>query len=148
MIEVEVMTPESVHLLRKSFQRIEAHGHVAALAFYRRLFEIDPTLRPLFRTDIEAQAGKLIEMLSVALAMLEKPGQLRATLEELGARHVGYGVKDEHYATVRMALIDMLGTVLGDGFTPTLRAAWSDVLNAISEMMLAGTAKQMAMAHV
>lgn len=141
------MTAESVHILRKSFQRIEAHGHVAALAFYRRLFELDPSLRPMFRTDIETQAAKLIDMLSAALAMLEKPAQLRATLEDLGARHVGYGVKPEHYDTVRAALIDMLATVLGPEFTPSLRAAWTDLLVAISETMLAGAARQVAIAH-
>jgi hemoglobin-like flavoprotein len=68
---------------------VEAQGHVAALVFYQRLFEIDPSLRPLFRNDIEAQAGKLMEMLTAALAMMEKPGELRVTLEALGARHVG-----------------------------------------------------------
>ena len=49
------MTTESLHDLRKSFQKVEAQGHVAALVFYRRLFEIDSSLRPLFRNDIEAQ---------------------------------------------------------------------------------------------
>jgi len=135
------MTTESVHQLRKSFQKVEAQGHVAALVFYQRLFEIDPSLRPLFRNDIEAQAGKLMEMLTAALAMMEKPGELRVTLEALGARHVGYGVKEKHYSTVRTALIDMLATVMGHDFTPSLRKAWTDILMAISDMMLAGAAK-------
>jgi hemoglobin-like flavoprotein len=141
------MTPESVHQLRKSFQRIEAQGHVAALAFYQRLFEIDPTLRPLFRNNIEAQATKLMEMLSVALAMLDRPDQLRATLEDLGARHVGYGVKDSHYATVGTALIDMLADVLGHDFNPSLRASWIELLASISAMMLTGAARARSLVH-
>lgn len=141
------MTTETIHQLRKSFQRVEAQGHVAALVFYRRLFEIDPSLRPLFRTDIEAQAAKLMEMLAAALAMMEKPEELRSTLEALGARHVGYGVKEEHYSTVRTALLDMFDAVLGSVFTPALRKAWTDLLCAISDMMLAGAAKGFAPTH-
>lgn len=147
MVRDKVMTTETIHQLRKSFQRVEAQGHVAALVFYRRLFEIDPSLRPLFKTDIEAQAGKLMEMLAAALAMMEKPEELRSTLEALGARHVGYGVKEEHYTTVRTALLDMFAAILGADFTPSLRKAWTDLLCTISDMMLAGAAKGFAPAH-
>ena len=135
------MTPDAKLLLRKSFERVESQGHVAALVFYQHLFALDPALRPLFRNDIEAQAQKLIEMLSAALGLLERPAELRVTLEQLGARHVAYGVEPAHYATVGSALLAMLGTVLGADFTPEVRAAWTGLYGVVSETMLAGAAK-------
>src|SRR5262245_9887064 len=102
------MNAAQAHLVRKSFSVIERQAEVAALVFYRRLFELAPAVRPLFKTDIQEQSRKLLEMLGVALSMLERPADLAGELEQLGARHVGYGTRPEHYATVRQALLEMV----------------------------------------
>jgi len=115
------MTSHQVYLIRKSFAELARHDHVAALVFYRRLFEIDPSLRPMFKGDIEAQSKKLLDMLAVLIAMLERPLGLELELRAMGSRHAGYGVKDAHYATVGRALLDMLAETLDTGFTPGAR---------------------------
>ncbi|MBL9145489.1 MAG: hypothetical protein JNM99_17565 [Verrucomicrobiaceae bacterium] len=134
------MSPDQVHLIRKSFAELSRHDHVAALVFYRRLFEIDPTLRPLFVGDIEQQAKKLIDMLAALISMLERPVGLDMELRAMGARHADYGVKDEHYATVGGALIDMLSEVLGNKFTPAAREAWLALYGAVEATMKRGAA--------
>lgn len=80
----EALTPQQVHLLRKTFAQLARHDHVSALAFYRRLFEISPELRPMFKGDIEVQSKKLIEMLGILIAMLERPHGLEIELKEMG----------------------------------------------------------------
>ena len=134
------MSPDQVHLIRKSFAELSRHDHVAALVFYRRLFEVDPTLRPLFVGDIEQQAKKLIDMLAALISMLERPVGLDMELRAMGARHADYGVKDEHYATVGGALIDMLSEVLGNKFTPATREAWLALYGAVEATMKRGAA--------
>jgi hemoglobin-like flavoprotein len=135
-----VLTADQTYRVRKSFIQVERQSQVAALVFYQRLFELDPALRPLFKTDIELQAEKLMEMLAAALSLLERPGELTSTLEDLGARHVGYGVKTEHYATVGTALLAMLESVLGKEFTAETRAAWTELYGLIAATMLRGAA--------
>ena len=132
------MTPQQVYLIRKSFAELARHDHVAALVFYRRLFEIDPALKPLFTGGIEEQARKLMEMLGVLIAMLERPLGLDMELRAMGARHAGYGVKDEHYATVGRALLDMLAETLDKDFTPEVRAAWAALYGAVEGTMKTG----------
>lgn len=132
------MTPEQVLLIRKSFAELTRHEHVAALVFYRRLFEMDPELRPLFTTDIEEQAQKLLDMLGVLIAMLERPVGLEMELRAMGARHLDYGVKDQHYATVGGALLHMLAEVLGNKFTEETKAAWLALYQAVEATMKAG----------
>ncbi len=132
------MSPQQVYLIRKSFADLARHEHVAALVFYRRLFEIDPSLRPMFKGDIEEQSKKLIDMLAALIAMLEQPAGLDIELRAMGARHAGYGVKDEHYATVGGALLDMLAETLGSEFTPEVRAAWTALYSAVETTMKAG----------
>lgn len=135
------MTPVQVHLIRKSFAELSRHDHVAALVFYRRLFEIDPGLRPLFTNDIEEQSRKLLDMLAVLIAMLERPVGLELELKAMGLRHVEYGVKEEHYATVGGALLDMLAEVLGAKFTPEVREAWTLLYGAVESLMKEGAAQ-------
>ena len=136
------MTPQQVHLIRKSFAELARHDHVAALVFYRRLFELDPGLRPLFKNDIEEQSRKLLDMLGVLIAMLERPVGLELELKAMGARHLGYGVRDEHYASVGQALLDMLAEVLETRFTPEVREAWTQLYGAVEAVMKLGAAEE------
>lgn len=135
------MSPEQVHLIRKSFAELSRHEHIAALVFYRRLFEIDPNLQRLFKGDIEEQSRKLVEMLGVLIAMLERPLGLELELKAMGLRHAGYGVKDEHYAMVGRALLDMLAETLDRGFTPEVREAWTALYGAVETVMKLGAAE-------
>lgn len=134
------MTGEQIHLLRKSFAQLHGKESVASLAFYRRLFELAPEVRPLFHTDIEEQGRKLMEILGFALGRLDRPAELLAALEGLGARHVGYGATAEHYPVVGRALLDMLAESLGAAFTPAVRAAWTELYQVCTEAMLRGAA--------
>jgi len=135
------MTPQQVQLIRDSFAELTRHGHVAALVFYKRLFEIAPELRPMFRGDIEVQSKKLLDMLGVLIAMLERPLGLELELKAMGARHVDYGVVDEHYAVVGAALLGMLAETLGKDFTPEVRTAWTALYGAVETLMKAGAAE-------
>ena len=116
---------------------------LAAELFYAKLFELDPSLKALFKGDIKAQGARLMTMIGVAVANLDRPEILMPVLKGLGTRHGGYGVKDHHYDTVAAALLDALQRGLGDAFTPQVKAAWIVVYG-----VLAGTMKAAAMPGV
>ncbi len=132
--------PRKAYLIRKSFAVVEARGSLAALVFYRRLFEAFPSVRPLFKNDIEEQAKKLTDMLASLISLLDRGGALMAELHEMGARHATYGVKDAHYPAVGQALMEMLDEVLGKDFTPEVREAWSELYAAVVTAMRDGAA--------
>jgi hemoglobin-like flavoprotein len=56
----------------------------------------------------------------------------------LGARHAGYGVKDQHYKVVGEALIWTLERGLADQFTPEVERAWVRVYLLLAATMQAG----------
>ena len=112
----------------------------AAALFYERLFELDPALRPLFRGDMGAQGRKLMTMIGVAVKGLGRLSEIVPTIQKLGARHVAYGVKDEHYATVDAALLWTLGQGLGERFTSEISAAWMNAYTLLSDTMRAAAA--------
>ena len=129
------MTPESKRLVQESWTLVEPIAETAAALFYGRLFELDPSLRSLFRSSREAQAQKLAQALAVVVKGLEHPAQLRGAIEALGRRHAGYGVRDEHYTTVGEALLWTLEQGLGAAFTPDVRAAWGDAYGWLAFVM-------------
>ncbi|HZO84664.1 MAG TPA: globin family protein [Verrucomicrobiae bacterium] len=130
-----MITENQIQLIRQTFALVAPKADVAALIFYRRLFELDPSLRPLFRTDIEQQAVKLMQMLTAAVRLLDRPQTLVPVLEDLGRRHVGYGVRDEHYETVGAALLWMLSETLAEHFTSAAHDAWANLYTLVATTM-------------
>lgn len=136
------MTPERRQLVTESWKALAPNGPQVGAIFYRRLFEIDPSLRPLFKDAIlDEQIRKLTTMLDLIVHWLDLPEKLVPVLKQLGARHQGYGVQDEHYAKVGTALMGTLEEGLGDKFTPDVRNAWSEAFLLISSLMRRGAAK-------
>lgn len=140
MTATAAMTPEQVRLVRESFALVQPLAAPAAADFYQRLFARDPALRALFRGDLAEQGRRLMQMIGGAVAMLDRPAALEATLRQLGARHVGYGVRPDHYASVGAALLDTLAHGLGEAFTPAVRAAWTAMYGHVSRTMQDGAA--------
>jgi hemoglobin-like flavoprotein len=134
------MDTETLHILRKSFAAIEDRAEITALIFYKRLFEAAPHLRPMFKGDIREQAAKLTEMIALGLSLAERPLVFDTEMRELGARHVEYGVQDEQYALVGNILLATLEEVLGDQFTPEIRAVWAQFYDEMCDAALAGAA--------
>jgi hemoglobin-like flavoprotein len=127
-------------LLRRSFDRIAPQSGIAAMIFYRNLFTLDPSLRSLFHTTIELQGRKFMDSLEYAVASLENPQAVISALEAMGRRHVTYGTKPGHYATVVKALLQTLGECLEKEFTPAVEAAWRRALEFVAETMQRGAA--------
>jgi hemoglobin-like flavoprotein len=133
------MTPRQVALVRQSWMQLQPVADEAARMFYVRLFEIDPALKPLFRSDIAEQGRKLMGMLAVAIHALERIDSL-AGLQDLGARHARYGVKPEHYPRVGEALLWALEQGLGGAFTVEVKDAWGAAYARLARRMQAAQA--------
>jgi hemoglobin-like flavoprotein len=122
-----VLSEQQVALVQSSFKMVVPIAGVAADLFYARLFEIDPTLKPMFRGDMKEQGRKLMQMLSVAVNGLNSLDKIVPAIQDLGKRHVGYGVREKDYQTVGTALLWTLEQGLGSEFTPDVREAWTAV---------------------
>src|SRR5437764_14278112 len=104
------MTPEQKRLVRHTWDQVAPMAEAAADMFYRRLFEIDPDTRQLFRaTEMVAQRKKLLQTLSFAINGLDDLDGLASKVEALGRRHAGYGVTDAHYDCVGAPVAWTLG---------------------------------------
>jgi len=129
------MTPQQIALVRSSFADVSPIADSAAKLFYSRLFELDPSLRPLFRNSLDAQGSKLMNMIAGAVCLLDQPEKLMPVIRNLGRRHTAYGVEDQHYETVGTALLWTLEKGLGAAFTPEVENAWIAVYGVLADNM-------------
>jgi hemoglobin-like flavoprotein len=130
------MTPAQKNLVQSTWSKVVPIADTAAKMFYDRLFEIDPSTRPLFRsTDLAEQRRKLLQVLSAAIAGLDKLEDLVPIVETLGRKHAGYGVKDAHYDSVGAALLWTLEQGLGAAWNGETAAAWTEVYGILAGVM-------------
>jgi hemoglobin-like flavoprotein len=130
-----LMTPEDVDLVQTSFKKVVPIADTAADLFYDRLFAIAPEARALFPQDMKEQKKKLIAMLATAVDNLHQVNAIVPAVEELGKRHLTYGVTAQHYEPVGAALLWTLEQGLGDAFTPPLKAAWTEAYLTLAGVM-------------
>jgi len=130
-----MVTSRQRALVQESFAALAPIAEDAMALFYRRLFEIDPTLRRMFPADMTSQHRKLAQMLTAAVKGLDHLDRLVPVVQDLGRRHAGYGVTDAHYDTVGAALLWTLEKGLGPGFTPEMKDAWATVYGVLAAVM-------------
>jgi hemoglobin-like flavoprotein len=129
------MTPHQITLVETTWQQVMPIQEKAAELFYGKLFEMDPSLKSLFKGDMVEQGRKLMKMIGVAVNGLKRLDQIVPAVQDLGRRHVGYGVEAKHYDTVGGALLWTLETGLGSAFTPDVKEAWATAYGILATTM-------------
>jgi len=137
----DTMDDSTKKLVQDSWSQVAPSADKAAELFYARLFELEPTLKLLFKAPMAAQGKLLMKALDGAVAGLSDVDALVPVLQNLGVRHAGYGVVDKDYDTVGVALLWTLGQGLGDGFTAEVEAAWTEVYGVVASVMKQAQAK-------
>lgn len=138
------MTPETITLVKESWAKVLPITETAAELFYGKLFELDPSVKSLFKGDMKEQGKKLMSILNTAVNALDKLDTIVPAIQDMGKRHVDYGVKDEHYDTVGEALIWTLGEGLQDDFTDDVKQAWISVYTLVADTMKTAAAEKAA----
>jgi methyl-accepting chemotaxis protein len=84
-------------------------------------------------------------MLLATLVLLRKSLRdlegIAPKLRQLGARHVAYGARPEHYPVVAEVLLASMAEVAGEAWTDAVASAWAGALGLVAEAMLEGAAE-------
>ena len=84
-------------------------------------------------------AAYLIEMLDTALQMLGPDSELLTEImQDLGVKHIRYGVAPDMFPRMGEALLHTLQVSLGKSYTPELKQAWEETYKALSNEMIRG----------
>jgi hemoglobin-like flavoprotein len=125
--------------LETSFDLVAPRGDELMDVFYARLFAAAPAVRPLFAgTDLRRQKGMLLGALVLLRKSLRDLDRIVPALREMGARHVSYGARPEHYPVVGEVLIASMAEIAGDDWRPEYEAAWATAYGIVAATMIEG----------
>ncbi len=129
------MKQTEIDNVQRTFKQVAQIKEQAAELFYGRLFELNPALKKMFRSDIKSQGKKLMVALATVVAGLNNLDKIVPVVQSLGVKHVGYGVKPQDYDTVGAALIWTLEKGLGADFTPAVKDSWVAAYTLLAGVM-------------
>jgi hemoglobin-like flavoprotein len=131
-----------IDALETSFDLVAPKGDELMEIFYSNLFAVAPSVQPLFAgTDMARQRAMLLSALVLLRRSLRGIDAAVPTLKRLGARHVAYGVRAEHYPVVGHVLIGAMAQVAGRAWEPRYGEAWSEAFGVVAGVMLEGAAE-------
>lgn len=123
-------------VIQSTFAQVPDADLLAA-RFYDRLFTIDASTKPLFKGDMAEQRKKLIQTLAVVVNGIENLDALVPAIQQLGKRHVQYGITTEHWSSVGAALLWALEDAFGAAFTEEVHDAWAAAYGVIAQTAIA-----------
>jgi methyl-accepting chemotaxis protein len=131
--------PLDLEALETSFDLVAPHGDELMDIFYARLFATAPAVKPLFAgTDLRRQKSMLLGTLVLLRKSLRDLDPIVPKLRELGARHVAYGSRPDHYPVVGQVLIASMAEVAGTAWRPDYERAWAAAFDIVARAMLDG----------
>jgi len=130
------LSEDEIELLRDTLVYLQERKDLATSVFYENLFEIDPSLRPMFDDDLTEQSNKALFAFGAVVAQIHDVETCREMTRGLANRHVGYGVIPEHYPKVGAAVIATVSMVMGDAMTPHIASAWQKAYDQIAGAMI------------
>ncbi len=133
--EPSPLTVEQKCLIRDSWQSVLLIQEQVAALFYARLFELDPSVKKLFKGKLDFQGDKLMMTLNVVVNALDDLTDVEAMLQAMGKRHLIYSVELAHFETVGSALIWALQQGLGESFHEEVSDAWVIAYGLIATTM-------------
>jgi hemoglobin-like flavoprotein len=132
------MTSQSISRILASYEEIAPRMDGMVAGFYQRLFAACPEARGLFQSDMTIQRQHLAATLALLVRNLQFQDLLEEPVMDLGAQHVTFGARPEHYPVVRESLLASLGEALGDRWTAAVAADWAALLDHVVQVMLKG----------
>jgi nitric oxide dioxygenase len=134
------VTSDAIDRVRASFVALAPRMGAVSQTFYDRLFEVAPEVRRLFAPDMTRQRGHFEAALALLLRNISMLEILGPSLMALGAEHVSYGARTEHYDVARDCLIHALRHHAGEAWSDELERDWHDAIGAVMQPMLRGAA--------
>ena len=136
-----------IERLESSFNLLAPRGPELVDRFYAHLFSKHPALRPMFPSDMGEQKKKRLASLVLVIENIRKTEKLEQPLQDLGARHVGFGTQAEHYPVVRDTLVSVMAEMAGEAWNDQLTQDWNGALDFVSSVMLEGAESAVPAGH-
>eukprot|EP00607_Mallomonas_marina_P007162 CAMPEP_0182416392 /NCGR_PEP_ID=MMETSP1167-20130531/681_1 /TAXON_ID=2988 /ORGANISM="Mallomonas Sp, Strain CCMP3275" /LENGTH=266 /DNA_ID=CAMNT_0024589111 /DNA_START=42 /DNA_END=842 /DNA_ORIENTATION=- len=105
-------------------------------SFYQRMFDVNPSSKPLFKSNIMSQGRVLIGIITTALNQLKEPETFKTMLTNLTHVHSQRGVRGMQYGIAGDVLFWTLDKCLGADFDDETRISWACIFSYMLSIMV------------
>ena len=134
-----MLDEKTIGIIKSTVPVLKEHGVTLTTHFYKRLFEHNPGVIPLFNEEDQksgAQAKKLAQAILSYAKHIDNLGALTGAVEKIAARHTSALVKEEHYPIVGEHLLASIKEVVGDAATDELIEAWGKAYWVLANILI------------
>ncbi|KAJ6023826.1 hypothetical protein N7540_004623 [Penicillium herquei] len=138
------LTPEQTKVIKATVPVLVENGGTITSVFYDNLLRENPALNNVFNAPNQKnghQPRALAGALFAYAANIDNLGALGPAVELICNKHASLYIQPEAYAIVAKYLLEAMGQVLGDAFTPEIKDAWATAYWQLADIMI-GREKQ------
>lgn len=130
------MTEQQITTVKQSWRLLrEVDPQLLGDVFYRRLFLKYPSVRSMFKSPMDVQYQKFVDMLNMIVAFINHPERLTPEVIEMAKRHDTYGAQAAHYQAVGEVLLWTLEKGMGKQWNEEVKAAWTACYDALMQVI-------------
>lgn len=131
------MNDETKAIIKATAPILKQHGEAITTVMYKVLFEKYPQTQALFKDASADQHKKLANAVYAYAANIDQLENLNKGIEQMASVHVKTLVLPEHYPMVGDALLQAIKSVLGDGASDEVMAAWQEAYGFLATVLIA-----------
>lgn len=130
------METHEIDLVQQSFPALQVMSAEAAFIFYRRLGQLDPSLRHRIRGSSAQLSHRLVSTVHLAITNLDRLEHLDTDLTRIARRLRRLGIGPRHYSTMGAALLLTVEHLMGRLYTRDIALAWSKASQIVMARMI------------
>lgn len=126
-------------VIKETFAQAKPMGAHVVDRIFDALISDQPSTGAVFKNiDMRRLKQNFLNAMVFIVDNIDKPDQLKPYLQDLGARHVQYGVKAAYFPVFGKALIGSLQSFFKSKWTDEINQQWEEAFLLITESMLEG----------
>ncbi|OOF91437.1 hypothetical protein ASPCADRAFT_400189 [Aspergillus carbonarius ITEM 5010] len=133
------LTQEQTDIIKATVPVIKEHGNAVTSIFYKNMLAAHPELNAIFNSSNQTsghQPRALAGAVFAYAANIDNLGALGPAVELICNKHASLYIQPEHYNIVGKFLLEAMGEVLGDAFTPAIKDAWAAAYFQLADIMI------------
>ncbi|PWY77780.1 bacterial hemoglobin [Aspergillus eucalypticola CBS 122712] len=133
------LTQEQTDIIKATVPVIKVHGNAVTSVFYKNMLAAHPELNAIFNSSNQVnghQPRALAGAVFAYAANIDNLGALGPAVELICNKHASLYIQPEHYNIVGKFLLEAMGEVLGDAFTPAIKDAWAAAYFQLADIMI------------
>lgn len=134
-----MLSSQHRELVKATVPVLREHGVALTSHFYRRMFSHNPELKHVFN-QAKQEAGQQQQALALAVLgyaeHIDDPSVLAPVVMRIAHKHVGLGIRAEHYPIVGHHLLSSISEVLGEAASDELLEAWRLAYGQLADLLI------------